>query len=582
MTARSLPHSAAITAQISAAITAQTVKRRLVAVYGGSHYSADQVCSAAITARLLSFRAHNLKNTTVTSESTTINNLASSTPLSGPGTSHSLTSSPPQAQTEVPPDDVTPENYPQASVPVTGKIRKTFNLDTYKYHALADYSSSIRRFGTTDSYSTERGESEHLLPKSWYLRTDKKTYTNQLAQIERRWANLRKIGQRVQAESVGAHPTAQLSMDDAARSPLPLPYKVAKSQNTFRTTQHYRPQKSNGRDPALLNFLPKLQNHLLPRVKEALQCRHSNAAGVFGTENSEATDFVSIRDSRIYEHKTIRICYTSYDARQAEDIVCVGGPKAIVMVLNPSYPADNHAHPYLYAKVHGIFHANVLYMNGSADPNPERIDFLWVRWFQSVGSSTSSYGLHLLSFPPLIQEDAFGFLDPADVVQSCHLIPRFSETESLLQKSLSATAQDADDCSAYFLNPFPDRDMYMRYQWGYAVGHEYTHSSALQASLTPVGVLDAQSAYDHADARDRPSQPIPPGLNDSSNATSDHHRASPMDTSTHEHSSEAFQQAEDTQAEELGEDDWVYRSDPEEHSDEDDVIEDDPNDLDAE
>jgi hypothetical protein len=33
-------------------------------------------------------------------------------------------------------------------------LRKTFNLQTYKYHALDDYSRTIRRFGTTDSYST--------------------------------------------------------------------------------------------------------------------------------------------------------------------------------------------------------------------------------------------------------------------------------------------------------------------------------------------------------------------------------------------------------------------------------------------
>jgi hypothetical protein len=31
----------------------------------------------------------------------------------------------------------------------------SFNLQTYKFHALGDYVSCIRRFGTTDSYSTE-------------------------------------------------------------------------------------------------------------------------------------------------------------------------------------------------------------------------------------------------------------------------------------------------------------------------------------------------------------------------------------------------------------------------------------------
>jgi len=32
---------------------------------------------------------------------------------------------------------------------------KTFNFQTYKFHALGDYVSTIRRYGTTDSYSSE-------------------------------------------------------------------------------------------------------------------------------------------------------------------------------------------------------------------------------------------------------------------------------------------------------------------------------------------------------------------------------------------------------------------------------------------
>lgn len=36
-----------------------------------------------------------------------------------------------------------------------GKLRKTLNLNTYKDHALGDYVETIRRIGTTDSYSTE-------------------------------------------------------------------------------------------------------------------------------------------------------------------------------------------------------------------------------------------------------------------------------------------------------------------------------------------------------------------------------------------------------------------------------------------
>ncbi|KAF8226575.1 hypothetical protein L208DRAFT_1204765, partial [Tricholoma matsutake] len=33
--------------------------------------------------------------------------------------------------------------------------KKGLNLMTYKYHALSDYVDTIRRFGTTDSYSTQ-------------------------------------------------------------------------------------------------------------------------------------------------------------------------------------------------------------------------------------------------------------------------------------------------------------------------------------------------------------------------------------------------------------------------------------------
>jgi hypothetical protein len=37
----------------------------------------------------------------------------------------------------------------------SGRQPKQFNLKTYKYHALGDYCNTIRRFGTTDSYSTQ-------------------------------------------------------------------------------------------------------------------------------------------------------------------------------------------------------------------------------------------------------------------------------------------------------------------------------------------------------------------------------------------------------------------------------------------
>jgi len=36
-----------------------------------------------------------------------------------------------------------------------GKLRKLFNMCTYKIHALGHYVAAIARFGTTDGYSTQ-------------------------------------------------------------------------------------------------------------------------------------------------------------------------------------------------------------------------------------------------------------------------------------------------------------------------------------------------------------------------------------------------------------------------------------------
>src|SRR5262245_23457758 len=43
-----------------------------------------------------------------------------------------------------------------SSVEHIGRLGKQFNLQTYKFHSLGDYAANIRRYGTTDSYSTER------------------------------------------------------------------------------------------------------------------------------------------------------------------------------------------------------------------------------------------------------------------------------------------------------------------------------------------------------------------------------------------------------------------------------------------
>lgn len=47
-------------------------------------------------------------------------------------------------------------------LPLPRRRNKTMNLNTYKVHALGDYVETIRKYGTSDSYSTELvGKSQH-------------------------------------------------------------------------------------------------------------------------------------------------------------------------------------------------------------------------------------------------------------------------------------------------------------------------------------------------------------------------------------------------------------------------------------
>jgi hypothetical protein len=126
---------------------------------------------------------------------------------------------------------------------------KTFNLQTYKYHALGDYPAMIRRFGTCDSYSTEpvsyppwpyvrygaelnaragpsKSELEHRTAKARYRRTDRKRFTKQMAQIERRQERIRRI--RTRNFQVGNSNSRE---DDLRASSPDTHHYIGKSQN---------------------------------------------------------------------------------------------------------------------------------------------------------------------------------------------------------------------------------------------------------------------------------------------------------------------------------------------------------------
>jgi hypothetical protein len=167
---------------------------------------------------------------------------------------------------------------------------------------------------------------------------------------------------------------------------------------------------------------------------------------------------VLFQNDRIYRHHLARFNYTTYDVRRCQDVVNPNTPHRDVMLLaNPDDVEENASHPFLYGRVLGIFHANVIYAGpGMLHYAPRRLEFLWVRWFQYVGSHSVTWKdcrLDCVKFPPVASNDAFGFIDPRDVLRGCHVMQRFAKGKVHPDgKGLSRCATDSNDWRYYYIN----------------------------------------------------------------------------------------------------------------------------------
>ena len=168
--------------------------------------------------------------------------------------------------------------------------------------------------------------------------------------------------------------------------------------------------------------------------------------------NLQEEDIV-FKYNRIYRHNIMRINYTTYDVRRAQDTINTNTSKRDILVLSCESDSDS-AMPFLYARVLGIFHVNAIRIGGSKpDYNPVRLDFLWVRWFETLSpGSWEKHELERIAFPPMADEEAFGFLDPSSVVRACHLSPSFAQGPRYSDgQGLSTCARDSDDYCQYFV-----------------------------------------------------------------------------------------------------------------------------------
>ena len=175
----------------------------------------------------------------------------------------------------------------------------------------------------------------------------------------------------------------------------------------------------------------------------------------YSDEDHNSVCFVG---QKTYSVQTCHLFYTTYDLQQNSDTI---NPQMHPDIMLRSPETKEGAEAYWYARVIGVYHANV-WVERTDIPDPwrvKRMDFLWVRWFGrdlDYKAGWKAKRLHRLGF---LSEDRgpFGFLDPNEVIRGVHLIPTFAygRTSDILGPSIARQPHENDeDWTFYYVNPY--------------------------------------------------------------------------------------------------------------------------------
>lgn len=188
------------------------------------------------------------------------------------------------------------------------------------------------------------------------------------------------------------------------------------------------------------NFLPALKDHLLGRMFETPE----------GGFTQDHRRLLQVYNNRLYQHKTLRINFTTYNCRRDQDIINLQ-TKSDAIVLADEDEVAGKMHPYWYARIIGIFHGMVCWAGAGGTNAFEQMDFLWVRWYGYDTHSRSGFKarrLHQIGFLDSHEDkEAFGFIDPSDVIRAVHLIPVFKlgTSSELLPPSIARHEDEGDE-----------------------------------------------------------------------------------------------------------------------------------------
>lgn len=179
------------------------------------------------------------------------------------------------------------------------------------------------------------------------------------------------------------------------------------------------------------NFIPNLKDYLLARI---LGCQDEPEPPLFTDRDRNSVQIVGKRLDRRF---TMTVYYTTYDLRRGCDKINMKG-RPYVMALS----RGDSSHPYVYARVLGIYRVKVLHPTMAT---PTTFDVLWVRWLQIDHTHRAGWKakrLYRVQFTPSLENSAFGFLDPNDIIRGAHLIPCFIEGRAANPPAASASRWD--------------------------------------------------------------------------------------------------------------------------------------------
>ncbi|KAI0684253.1 hypothetical protein C8T65DRAFT_593884, partial [Cerioporus squamosus] len=310
-----------------------------------------------------------------------------------------------------------------------------------------------------------QGELEHRHVKRFYARTNKVRYVWQLAKKNKNVYILRKLRQgdrtfQPRREAIKTKKDAKVAAQEAAERALPseplptmspsLPYEIAVSRNAVIKIYDWLAEHEG--DPATKNFIPLLREHCLDRLDVQPASVDNDGTPAFSREQRNG---LRILDNKLYSHNIMRCNYTTYDMRRDQDSINPRTHPDIVL------PDNDPQHPFAYARVIKILHADVCYTGPDATAASRRwrpLNILWVRWFELDTSYVSGFQHRRLPRLQFVDADhpslnPFGFIDPSNVLRASYLMPAFNhgETKHLLGPSpLARRPMDNDADFMYY------------------------------------------------------------------------------------------------------------------------------------